>query len=215
MSTRRAPACGGDGNARSRPAARTADRRWAALAALLLAAAAPSACRGPAERSRDGGAPATVAAAGPRKPDVPYEPSPPEVVWAMLQLAAVGPDDVVYDLGCGDGRIVIEAAKLGARGVGVDIDPERIREARANARAAGVEDRVDFVEADLFQTDVSPATVVMLFLWPEVNLRLRPQLLAQLRPGSRVVSHLHDMGDWKPATKIHVAGRRLYLWVVP
>ncbi len=146
---------------------------------------------------------------------MPYEPTPPDVVRAMLRLAEVGARDVVYDLGCGDGRIVVEAAKLGARGVGVDLDPDRIAEARANARAAGVQARVELVEGDLFQTDVSPATVVMLYLWPDVNLRLRPRLLAQLRPGSRVVSHLHDMGDWKPAKTTRVGGRMLYLWIIP
>lgn len=154
-------------------------------------------------------------AAGARAPDVPYEPTPPEVVAAMLGLADVGPGDVVYDLGCGDGRIVVAAARLGASAVGVDIDPERIREARANARAAGVEDRVELREGDLFETDVRPATVVTLFLWPGVNLRLRPKLLAELRPGARVVSHWHAMGDWKATRTIRVAGRPVYLWVVP
>jgi ribosomal protein L11 methylase PrmA len=133
----------------------------------------------------------------------------------MLQLGAVKPGDVVYDLGCGDGRIVIEAAKLGARGVGVDIDPQRIREARADARKEGVEDRVDFRVGDLFETDVRPATAVMLFLWPEVNLRLRPKLLRELRPGARVVSHWHDMGDWKPDKTIEVSGRKVHLWIIP
>lgn len=150
-----------------------------------------------------------------REPDVPYEPSAPGVVDAMLRLAKVGPGDVVYDLGCGDGRIVVAAARLGARGVGVDIDPRRIREARANARAAGVEDRVELREGDLFEADVRPATVVMLYLWPEVNLRLRPKLLAELRPGTRVVSHAHDMGDWEPERTAVVGGARIFLWIVP
>jgi ribosomal protein L11 methylase PrmA len=147
--------------------------------------------------------------------DVPYEPTPPEVVRAMLELARVAPGDTVYDLGCGDGRIVVAAAKVGARGVGVDIDPQRIREARANARAAGVEDAVEFRVGDLFAADVRPATVVMLFLWPEVNLRLRPKLLEELRPGTRVVSHWHDMGDWRPEKTIQVSGRNVHLWVIP
>jgi SAM-dependent methyltransferase len=177
------------------------------LAALSIAAAGAS---GPAY----GAAPAAERAPG-RKLDVIYEPSPPEVVRTMIQLAQVGPADVVYDLGCGDGRVVIEAAKLGARGVGVDLDPQRVREARANARAAGVEERVEIREGDLFETDVSPATVVMLFLQPELNLRLRPRLLAQLRPGARIVSHWHDMGDWKPDRTVPVAGRNVYLWTVP
>lgn len=147
--------------------------------------------------------------------DVPYEPTSPEIVQAMLRLGRVRPDDVVYDLGCGDGRIVIEAARLGARGVGVDLDPERIREARANARAAGVEGRVELRLGDLFEADVRPATVVMLYLWPEVNLRLRPKLLAELRPGTRVVSHTHDMGEWRPRETVVVSGHRLYLWIIP
>jgi SAM-dependent methyltransferase len=179
----------------------------AVLAALALAgagAAAPG-C---------GAAPAAERAQG-RRLDVRYEPTPPEVVRVMLQLAAVGPGDVVYDLGCGDGRIVIEAAKLGASGVGVDLDPQRVREARENARAAGVEDRVEIREGDLFETDVSPASVVMLFLQPELNLRLRPRLLAQLRPGSRIVSHWHDMGDWEPDRTVRLVGRNVYLWTTP
>jgi SAM-dependent methyltransferase len=175
-----------------------------ALAALVaVAGLAPPA--GPAAAE---GAPA-------RKPDVHYEPSPPEVVREMLSLAGVGPGDVVYDLGCGDGRLVIEAAKLGARGVGVDIDPARVAEARANARAAGVEDRVEIREGDLFETDVGPASVVMLFLWPELNLRLRPRLLRELRPGARVVSHWHDMGDWRPDRTVRILNRNLYLWTIP
>lgn len=160
-----------------------------------------------------------VGAADPTGPskelDVPYEPTPPHVVDAMLDLAGVGPGDVVYDLGCGDGRIVVAAALRGARAVGVDLDPERIREARANARAAGVEDRVELRVQDLFETDLRDATAVMLYLWPEVNLRLRPRLLVQLRPGARVVSHSHDMGDWTPDRTIFVEGRRLQLWTIP
>ncbi len=184
------------------------DRSLAAFVALALVAAS-SAAAAPARV-----APAVERAAA-RKPDVRYEPSPPEVVRAMLQLANVRPGDVVYDLGCGDGRIVIEAARLGARGVGVDIDPDRVREARANARAAGVEDRVEIREGDLFETDVRPASVVMVFLQRDLNLRLRPRLLAQLRPGARVVSHWHDMGDWKPKRTVEVAGRNVYLWTIP
>jgi SAM-dependent methyltransferase len=163
------------------------------------------------------GAPACRAAPGEVAPrlDVPYEPSSPEIVAAMLRLAAVGPGDVVYDLGCGDGRIVVEAARLGARGVGVDLDPARIGEARANARAAGVEGRVELRVEDLFRTDVAPATVVMLYLWPHVNLRLRPKLLRELRPGTRIVSHEHDMGDWPPRETVQIGRAKLHLWVVP
>jgi ribosomal protein L11 methylase PrmA len=142
------------------------------------------------------------------------------VVQAMLDAARVGPGDVVYDLGCGDGRIVITAAqRYGAGGVGVDLDPERIREARDNAARAGVADRVTFLQQDLFVTDVTPATVVALYLSPEINLRLRPRLLRELRPGSRVVSHQFDMGDWLPERTFEVpvagAARRVFLWRIP
>ena len=151
-----------------------------------------------------------------RAPDVRYEPSEPEVVTAMLQLAGVTANDVVYDLGCGDGRIVIAAAKqFGARGVGIDIDPARIRESNANARAAGVADRVEFRLGDLFESDIGEASVVTLFLWPSVNLRLRPKLLAELKPGTRVVSHSHDMGDWKAQEERRVGWKRIFLWTIP
>jgi SAM-dependent methyltransferase len=173
--------------------------RRALLLLALSSALASGACRADA----------------PRKLDVPYEPSPPEVVDAMLRLGEVGPGDVVYDLGCGDGRIVIAAAGLGARAIGVDLDPQRVREARANAKAAGVEDRVEFRQGDLFEADVHDATAVMLYLWPHVNLKLRPRLLAQLRPGARIVSHDHDMGDWRPERTITVNGVRIHRWTVP
>lgn len=153
------------------------------------------------------------------KRDVPYVPTPQNVVDEMLTLANVTKDDVVYDLGCGDGRLVITAVKkFGAsRGFGVDIDPKRIEESNANAKAAGVTDRVTFAVQDLFQTDFSPATVVTLYLLPEVNLRLRPKLLSDLKPGTRVVSHSFDMGDWKPdkAITVQPGGQRLYLWTIP
>ena len=159
--------------------------------------------------------PSSAAPAAPqRTPDVPYEPTPHRVVSAMLQLANVGANDIVYDLGCGDGRIVIAAAKLGARGVGVDIDPQRIAEANANARRENVVEHVQFLEQDLFETDISQATVVMLYLYPSVNLKLRPKLLRELQPGTRIVSHSHDMGDWKPDKTIRVDGRTLYYWVI-
>ena len=155
-----------------------------------------------------------------RAPDVPYEPSTMDVVQVMLRLARVGAADVVYDLGCGDGRIVIAAVREhGARGVCVDIDPKRIAEAQENARRAGVAGRIRFLTQDLFQTDIRDATVVMLFLWPEVNLALRPKLLRELKPGTRVVSHWHDMGDWRPQETVRVssAGRErpIYLWTIP
>jgi SAM-dependent methyltransferase len=151
------------------------------------------------------------------KLDVPYEPSSEEVVKAMLEIAQVGKDDLVYDLGCGDGRIVIAAAqKAGARGVGVDLDPERIKESLENARKANVTHRVQFFQQDLFETDISKATVVMLYLWPEVNLKLRPKLLRELKPGTRVVSHSHDMGSWRHDQTIRTPdGHRVYFWVIP
>jgi SAM-dependent methyltransferase len=162
-----------------------------------------------------------TAAAQERKPDVHFVPTPDEVVEKMLELAKVGKDDVVYDLGCGDGRIVITAAKkYGARGVGVDIDPQRIKESNENARIAGVTDRVKFLQQDLFEMDFSEATVVALYLLPSLNLRLRPKLLRDLKPGSRIVSHAFDMGDWKPEKVVTVPADfdqnlTIYYWVVP
>jgi SAM-dependent methyltransferase len=151
-----------------------------------------------------------------RTPDVPYVPTDQDVVDGMLKLAKVTKNDVVYDLGCGDGRIVITAAKkYGATGTGVDINPQRIKEARQNATTAQVTDKVTFVEGDLFDTDFSKATVVTLYLLPSVNLRLRPILLKQLKPGTRIVSHAFDMGDWKPEQKIDVNGSTIYSWTVP
>ena len=156
---------------------------------------------------------------GIRAPDVIYDPTPHNVVADMLRLANVHAGDLVYDLGCGDGRTVIAAAKLGARGVCVDIDPRRIRESRANAAAAGVADRIRFQEADLFTTDFHDASVVILFLWPDLNLKLRPRLLAELAPGTRVISYIHNMGDWAPGHTVRVKGahgeRNLYSWIIP
>ena len=151
-----------------------------------------------------------------RTPDVPYVPTSNAVVEAMLQLANVTSKDVVYDLGCGDGRIVITAAKkYGATGTGIDINPHRITEANKNAAAAQVTDKVKFVEGDLFDTDFSEATVVTLYLLPAVNLKLRPILLKQLKPGTRIVSHAFDMGDWKPEETREVNGSTIYFWTVP
>lgn len=152
--------------------------------------------------------------------DVPYVPTPEVVVDRMLKMAKVKKTDTVYDLGCGDGRIVITAAKqYGAKGVGVDLDPERIRESNANAKAAGVTDRVKFLQRDLFTMDIRPATVMAMYLLPEVNLKLRPKILDQLRPGARVVSHDYDMDDWKPEETVTVEGpyrtHTLYSWIVP
>ncbi|MFN6461146.1 MAG: class I SAM-dependent methyltransferase [Nostoc sp. DedVER02] len=151
-----------------------------------------------------------------RPGDVPYVPTPQPVVDAMLKVAKVGKNDVLYDLGSGDGRIVNTAAqKFGTRGVGIDINPERIKEANENAQKAGVTDRVKFVQQDLFNTDFSEATVVTLYLLPEVNAKLRPKLLSELKPGSRIVSHAFDMGDWKPQQTLNVEGKTIYYWVVP
>ncbi|MCU0566578.1 MAG: class I SAM-dependent methyltransferase [Oculatellaceae cyanobacterium Prado106] len=149
--------------------------------------------------------------------DVPYVPTPQAVVDRMLQLANVTANDVVYDLGSGDGRIPITAVqKYGVQeAVGVDIDPERVREANQNAQEAGVSDRVEFRQQDLFQTDLQNASVVTLYLLPDVNLKLRPKLLSELRPGTRIVSHSFDMGDWQPEQTVEVEGRTLYLWTVP
>ena len=148
--------------------------------------------------------------------DVPYVPTPNDVVEGMLELAGVTQDDIVYDLGCGDGRIVITAAKkYGAHGVGVDLNPVRIKEATENAREAGVANLVRFVEDDLFKAEISPATVVTLYLLSSVNLKLKPRLLAELKPGTRVVSHRFSMGDWEPEKKTEVDGRPLYLWRIP
>jgi protein-L-isoaspartate O-methyltransferase len=150
------------------------------------------------------------------KRDVPYVPTPESVVAEMLKLAAVTKDDVVCDLGCGDGRIVVTAAKAhGARGVGVDIDPQRIKESNYNAQKAGVTDRVKFIQQDLFTVDLKDATVVTLYLLPEINRRLQPKLLRELRPGARVVSHAFDMGDWKPEKTVKVDGRTVYFWTIP
>lgn len=161
-----------------------------------------------------------------KKPlDVPYVPTTEAAVREMLKLAKVQKSDVVYDLGCGDGRIVITAAKeYGTRGVGFDIDPQRINEARENARKAGVEHLVRFEEKDLFLADFREATVVTIFLLPQINLRLRPKLLKDLKPGSRVVSNTFDMGDWKAEKQASLAesddeytglSQNFFLWVIP
>jgi SAM-dependent methyltransferase len=148
--------------------------------------------------------------------NTPYVTTPPQIVGAMLELAGVSNGDTVYDLGCGDGRIVISAAKkYGARGVGIDLNPARIEEARANAQAAGVTERVSFEVNDLFDADIRSATVVAVYLLPEVNIRLRTRLLRELKPGTRVVSHSFDMGDWKPDKEKLMEGDHLYLWTIP
>ena len=167
---------------------------------------------------------AQKAAAPPRDPDVPYVPTTPEAVEAMLKLGQVKKTDLLYDLGCGDGRIVIAAAKnFGARGVGIDIDPQRIKEARENAKRAGVEDLVRFELGDLFEAKFADATVVTLFLLPRINLKLKPKLLEQLKPGTRVVSNTFDMGEWKAEKEASVdnedfdtgLSRKFFLWTIP
>jgi SAM-dependent methyltransferase len=183
---------------------------WALLCAIIAAGCLAGAgwAQGP------GGVPPV------RVPDVRYEPSEMEVVQAMLRLADVRPGDVVYDLGCGDGRIVIAAVRqANARGVCVDIDPQRIDESRENARRAGVADHIQFLNQDLLTTDIGGATVVMLFLSSQLNLKLRPKLLRELQRGTRVVSHWHDMGDWAPQQVVLMSSggreRRIYLWTIP
>jgi SAM-dependent methyltransferase len=146
--------------------------------------------------------------------DAPFLESPDFVVEAMLGLAAVKESDVVYDLGSGDGRIVIAAARLGARGVGIEVDPELVALSEENAGAAGVGDRVRFVAADLFVSDFHEASVVALYLKPKVNARLRPLLEAQLAPGTRVVSHRYEVPGWRPVERLKVGGRFLFLYVV-
>ncbi len=150
-------------------------------------------------------------------PDVPFVPTRQEVVDEMLRVAGVQATDVVLDLGCGDGRIPITAAqKFGARGIGVDIDPTRISEARYNAQRAGVTARTTFRVEDLFETDIREATVVTLYLLPEINLRLKPKLLADLRPGTRIVSHDFNLGsDWPPDKTIRIGNDWIYFWIVP
>jgi SAM-dependent methyltransferase len=156
--------------------------------------------------------PAAHAVAEP--PQVPFVPTPPEAVEGMLDLAQVGPRDVVYDLGSGDGRIVIAAARRGARAVGIDIDAKLVEDGRANAAAAGLAARTRFMRGDFFTADLSEATVITLYLLPRINLELRPRLLA-LAPGTRIVSHAFDMGDWKPDRTVIVRSTPLHLWRVP
>jgi predicted RNA methylase len=151
-----------------------------------------------------------------RRPDVIYVPTPEDVVEAMLQVAKVTKNDVVYDLGTGDGRIPVTAAKkYGARGVGIDIDPQRIKDATENVQKNGVGDRVRIIQGDLFEANISEATVVTLYLLPSLNVKLMPKLMKELKPGTRIVSHSFDMGDWKPEQEIDVNGRKVYYWTIP
>jgi len=182
----------------------TLHRRWPLTVALIsLVTAAAGGC-----------------APGRRFPDVPYVVTPDRVIEEMLQIASVGPNDLLYDLGSGDGRIVIAAArKFGTRGVGIEIDPALIEVANENARQAGVTHLARFVHGDIFVADFAQATVVTLYLLPELNLRLRPRLLTELAPGTRVVSHNYDMGSWVPqrSHRVTVDSRThyIYFWVVP
>ena len=183
------------------------------LSVLKAEAQAPTTPQSPATQS-----PTTTPTPSPEeyKSSIPYVPTPQSVVDAMLKLADVGKDDVIYDLGSGDGRIPVTAAqRYGARGIGIEIDPELVQEANQNAKTAGVSDRVQFRQQDLFQTDMSEATVVTLYLLTENNLKLRPKLLQELKPGTRIVSHNYGMGDWKPDRVEQVDGRTIYLWTVP
>ena len=151
------------------------------------------------------------------EPDVIYVPTPQAVVDAMLDVAKVRASDIVYDLGSGDGRIVITAAKkYGARGVGIEMDPALIRQSNENATAAGVAGRVRFVTQDLFQADIREATVVTLYLLQSINERLRPKLVRELKPGTRIVSHVFNMGpEWPPERTIEVGSSRVFLWTIP
>jgi len=151
-----------------------------------------------------------------QQPDVIFVPTPHEVVEDMLRLANVRKGDVLYDLGSGDGRIAITAAKkYGIKAVGIDIDPERIREANDNARKAGVANLVEFRQEDLFKADFREATVVTLYLLPDLNVKLRPRLWEELKPGTRIVSHQFDMGTWKPDKRLESNGRVVYFWTIP
>ncbi len=159
---------------------------------------------------------ATAANSLEEEPYVPYVPTPEAVVEEMLEIAHVSAKDIVYDLGSGDGRIVIAAAKrFGARGVGIEINPDLIREANENVGQAGVAHLVRFVEGDFFAADLREATVVILYLLPEVNRQLLPKLLAELQPGARIVSYKYDLGDWAPAKTVRVSRGTVYYWIVP
>jgi ribosomal protein L11 methylase PrmA len=151
-----------------------------------------------------------------QQPDVIFVPTPQEVVDKMLEMAQVGKGDVLYDLGSGDGRIAVTAAKrYGIRAVGIDIDPQRIAEANENARRNGVAGLVQFRREDLFKAKFGEATVVTLYLLPDLNVKLRPRLLAELKPGTRIVSHQFDMGAWQPEQKVELKNRTIYLWTIP
>ncbi len=195
-----------------------------ALVALLIAVGCFAGCGPETERATSGTASSDTGGQGAVEiltpldsdPDVPYVPTPQRVVDRMLELAEVTADDVVYDLGSGDGRIVIRAAtEYGARGVGIEIDSALVRKARRNAEEAGVADRVAFRQGDLFEADISEATVVTLYLLPSVNLKLRPKLFEELAPGTRVVSHDFDMDEWEHEDRVEVGNDAIFLWTIP
>lgn len=151
-----------------------------------------------------------------RQPDVIFVGTPPDVVDAMLKGLEIKSNDIVYDLGSGDGRILITAAqKFGARGVGIEIDPALVKQSEENARKAGVSDKVRFVTADLFEADIHEATVVTLYLLEDLNIKLRPKLLKDLKPGTRIASHRFRMGDWQPEKAVSVGDRAIYFWTIP
>jgi precorrin-6B methylase 2 len=184
----------------------------AAVSASILLVVAVCACAPTAAQQAPAAAQKEL-----RAPDVVFVPTPQEVVEAMLKVARVGKGDVLYDLGSGDGRIPITAAQKYriARGIGIDINPERIKEANENLSKARVGDRVRFVNADLFETDLSDATVITLYLLPTLNLKLLPKLLKEVKPGTRIVSHAFDMGSWKPQQTLKVGTRSVYFWTIP
>ena len=177
-----------------------------ALAGVLLLVTTASANPAPAAQA--------AAQQGLRQPDVIYVPTRQTVVDAMLKVANVKAGDLLYDLGCGDGRIPVSAAKLGAKAVCIDIDPKRIAEANENVKKNAVGDRVQILNQDLFTTDISQASVVTLYLLPSLNLKLRPTLWKTLKPGTRIVSHDFDMGDWKPEQTLNVDGATVYYWTI-
>lgn len=162
-----------------------------------------------------GAAVAQAQTATPPRLDVPYVPTDQNTVNAMLDMARVGPDDFVIDLGSGDGRIVVSAARRGARGFGVDLNPQRIKEANENAERANVTDKIKFYNQNLFDTKIGDATVLTMYLLPSVNLQLRPRLFTELKPGTRVVSHDFDMGDWQPDNQSDLGRDQIFFWVIP
>jgi len=186
--------------------------RASVSASILLVVALSAAAQTAAQQ-----APAAAPQKELRAPDVVFVPTPQDVVEAMLKVAKVGKGDVLYDLGSGDGRIPITAAQKYriALGIGIDINPERIKEANENLSKARVGNRVRFVNADLFETDLSDATVITLYLLPALNLKLLPKLLKEVKPGTRVVSHAFDMGSWKPQQTLQVGTRSVYFWTIP